>query len=278
MGILNVTPDSFYDGGQYYQVSDKPEGKRIDHAVQHGLAMLEAGARYLDIGGESSRPGADPISVEEELDRVIPVIKQLSEQAPEAVISIDTMKPQVAAHALASGARIINDISGLSNPQMREVATDYRAGVVMMHMRGTPKTMQKGDLSAPHLVSQVWSWLRDAAHQAISSGVSPSQIALDIGVGFGKTVDQNVSLLSELKRFTELGYPLLVGVSRKSMIGAITGAAAQDRLPGSVAAMIEARRRGGSIFRVHDVAESAQALAVSEAICRGSSALWTGGG
>ena len=277
MGILNVTPDSFYDGGRHYQVSLTSEGKHIDLAVEHGLAMLKAGARYLDIGGESSRPGAEPVSLDEELNRVIPVIKQLSELAPEAVISIDTTKPQVAARALDSGARIINDISGLSNPEMREVAARYQAGVVIMHMRGTPKTMQTGDLSTPDIVKYVWSWLRDAAHQAVSSGISPSQIAIDIGIGFGKTVDQNISILKDLKRFTELGYPLLVGVSRKSMIGAITGAPTQHRLPGSVAAIVEARRRGGDIFRVHDVAESAQALAVSDAICRGSSTVWMGG-
>ena len=278
MGVLNVTPDSFFDGGAYYKLSDssgRPSHKSlagtranqlIDHAVNHALDMLKSGAKYIDVGGESSRPGAEAITLDEELARVIPVIEELSLRAPEAVISIDTVKPLVAQRALECGAKIINDINGLSDPQMRQVAAHYKAGVVIMHMRGVPKTMQEGDLSAADIVEEVWTWLHDAANRALASSLTPAQIALDVGIGFGKTVEQNLSLLRGLGRFTKLGYPLLVGVSRKSMIGAITGATTQDRLPGSLAAMIEARRRGGAIFRVHDVSESAQALAVSEAI------------
>lgn len=270
MGVLNVTPDSFYDGGAYYKAtahpSARPQAVWVDRAIKRGVAMFQAGARYIDVGGESSRPGADPVSVEEERSRVIPVIQGLSAALPNAVISIDTVKPEIADEAILSGARVINDISGLSNPEMRSIATRHHAGVVIMHMRGTPKTMQEGDLSAADIVEVVYHALREAAERALADGLTPAQIALDIGIGFGKTVQQNIDLLAGLERFLDLGYPLLVGASRKSMIGAITGAPVESRLPGSLAALIEARRRGASIFRVHDVAESAQALQVSEAI------------
>lgn len=272
MGVLNVTPDSFYDGGRYYEGHDahihssELREAWVQRAVERGVQLFDEGARYIDIGGESSRPGADPVSIEEELARVIPVIEQLSQRLPEAVISIDTVKPEVASEALRCGASVINDIRGLRDPRLREVAAEARAGVVIMHMRGTPKTMQEGDLSSADIVSDVYQGLKESATRAVESGIAPQSIALDIGVGFGKTVMQNLSLLHALDHFLALGYPLLVGVSRKSMIGALTGASTAERLPGSLAAIVEARRRGASIFRVHDVAESDQALKVAEAI------------
>jgi dihydropteroate synthase len=238
----------------------------IEHVVTRAVEMWSAGARYLDIGGESSRPGAEPVSVDEELERVIPVISAVHARLPEAIISIDTVKPQVAASAIDHGARVINDISGLRSPEMREVAAHYRAGVVMMHMRGEPRTMQQGDLSSPDLVGDLLRWFESALNLSIKSGIKHEQIAIDVGIGFGKTLEQNLTLLRELKRFQVFEAPLLVGVSRKSMIGALCGVDVVDRLPGSLAALLEARRRGASVFRVHDISESAQALTVAEAI------------
>ena len=266
MGVLNVTPDSFFDGGRYHH---DQKAQLMERAADRGEQLWREGAHYLDVGGESSRPGALPVSYEEECARVLPVITELKRRLPKSVISIDTVKPKVAHAALEAGASIVNDISGLRHLEMIEVVSAFQAGVVIMHMRGTPKTMQEGDLRSPDMVEETLRWLEKAATRACQYGIREEQIAIDVGIGFGKTVAQNIDLINQLDRFKELGFPILVGISRKSMIGAITGAPVEHRLPGSLAAMIEARRRGAHIFRVHDVEESVQALQVMEAIHRG---------
>ena len=266
MGVLNVTPDSFYDGGVYHHSSPQ---KLVNMATQRGVKLINDGALYLDIGGESSRPGAESVDLQTELDRVLPVIEQLLISIPKAIISVDTVKPQVAEASLKAGAKIINDIQGLRNPDMRSVIAKYRASVVLMHMRGIPKTMQQDDLKSADLTTETYEWLAKQRQQAISEGINSDSIALDVGIGFGKTVTQNLDLLKHLNRFQQLGSPLLVGASRKSFIGAISGGVATERLPGSLAAIIESARRGGNIFRVHDVSESRQALMIAESIHRG---------
>ena len=269
MGILNVTPDSFYDGGLYHAAQS---AELVQRSTVQGLKLLKEGALYLDIGGESSRPGADPVSTEEELNRVIPVIESLIAEVPHVVISVDTVKPAVAEAALNAGARIINDIRGLRDTEMRALAAQRRAGVVIMHMRGTPKTMQVGDLHSDHLVAETLDWLSAQCELAVAAGMNSSQLAVDVGIGFGKTVIQNLTLMKDLRKFKSLSPNLLVGASRKSFIGAITGATVRDRLPGSISAITESMRRGGNIFRVHDVASSRQALMIAESIRQGSNA------
>ncbi len=267
MGILNVTPDSFYDGGQFDHSRSETF---VDLATERGLTLIEEGALYIDVGGESSRPGAAPVSIEEELERVIPVIERLISAEPSAVISVDTVKPKVAEAALDAGAKILNDIRGLRDPLLREIVADRRAGVVIMHMRGTPQTMQRGDLSSQDVVEETYRWLNDQLERSISAGIELDRIAIDIGVGFGKTVEQNLQLIYHLERFKALSPSLLIGASRKSFIGAITGASAENRLPGSLATLVEARRRGGNIFRVHDVMASRQALWIDSSLQSGS--------
>jgi dihydropteroate synthase len=244
MGILNVTPDSFYDGG------------RGDH-VARAHAMIAAGADILDIGGESSRPGAQPVSEAEELRRVLPVIQQL----PECALSIDTTKPGVARQAVAAGARIINDISA----SLFDVARDTGAGLVLMHMQGTPATMQR----APRyddVVREVRDYLAARVAAACARGVRLSQIAVDPGIGFGKTVEHNLRLLARLDQLRDLGCPILVGASRKSFLG---GEATQ-RLPGSLAAVAWAVAHGARIVRVHDVAETVAVVRLIEKLTNAS--------
>lgn len=269
MGIINVTPDSFYDGGRLHHQQQK---ELIKKATEQGLRFIEEGALYLDIGGESSRPGAEPVSDSEELDRVLPVIEALIKEQPKAIISIDTVKPAVASAALNSGALIINDISGLRNPKMRYLAAQKKAGVVIMHMRGTPRTMQKGNLHADDIVNLTYHWLQNALNEALKQGLKKEQISIDIGIGFGKTVSQNLLLIKHLNHFLTLDCHLLVGISRKSFIGALSGDKVNDRLPGSLVAMITAMKKGGKIFRVHDVAESRQALIVAKSLEQGEEA------
>jgi dihydropteroate synthase len=244
MGILNVTPDSFSDGGRYAD---------IERAVAHAREMVAAGADIIDIGGESTRPGSQPVTVEEELRRVLTVIKQL----PDLLLSIDTTKPEVARQAVAAGAQIINDISA----SLFEVARESGAGLVLMHMQGTPATMQQ----APRyddVVREVREFLAARLALAEARGVKRSQIAVDPGIGFGKTVEHNLQLLAQLEQLQELGCPIVVGASRKSFIG---GAPA-ERLPGSLAAAAWAVAHGASVVRVHDVAETVQVVRMIEAI------------
>jgi len=250
MGILNVTPDSFSDGGQFSQ---------LESAVQHGQRMAGQGADIIDIGGESSRPGSAPISLEEELSRVIPVVSKLSGSV-KSLISIDTVKSGVARQALEAGAHIINDISGLTfDPDTAGVVSHYKAGLVIMHMQGNPQTMQQ----APHYndaVVEVCDFLCRRMEAAIAAGIHPNQIVVDPGIGFGKTFEHNLALMRNIDQISQkTGRPVLVGVSRKRLIGTITGRDTPDRLAGSLAAMSYAIGKGARIIRVHDVKESCDA-------------------
>ena len=257
MGIVNVTPDSFSDGGQYFSEED---------AIEHGLQLAAEGADILDIGGESTRPGATAVSARFEIERVVPVIRQLAKQVA-VPISVDTSKAAVARAAIAAGASIINDISGFRfDPPIAGVAAESGAGAVLMHIKGRPRTMQQ----APRyddLVGEVLAYFRRCLDAADAAGVAAEQLVLDPGIGFGKTPVHNLSLLRHLDAFAALGRPLAVGASRKSFIGAVNaGIPAQQRLPGSLAAAIAAWRGGARILRVHDVAATRQALATSHAI------------
>ena len=245
MGILNVTPDSFSDGGRFLSP---------DAAVKRALIMEKEGADIIDVGGESSRPGAEPVPVEEELRRVIPVLERLRGKL-RIPISIDTTKAEVAEAALRAGASIVNDISALRfDPAMASVVAEFGAGLVLMHMLGTPKTMQQ----APHyedVVREVRDFLAERALYAQSQGIPREAIAVDPGIGFGKTVEHNLELLRRLPELVELGFPVLVGPSRKSFIGAILGLGVEERLEGTLAACAVAVVRGADILRVHDVRE-----------------------
>jgi dihydropteroate synthase len=246
MGILNTTPDSFSDGGKYFD-SDK--------AIQHALEMIQDGADLLDIGGESTRPGAEAVSVEEELRRVIPVIKEVSRKT-DRLISIDTTKAEVARQALEAGAHIINDVSALlADPGMQEVAKEARAGVILMHMQGNPRTMQMNPQYS-NVVTEVRDYLAARIHQLTESGMARENLAVDPGIGFGKNLDHNTELLSQLPELLALGRPVVVGLSRKSFLGRITGRETGDRLAASLGAGAYALLRGAHILRVHDVKES----------------------
>ena len=245
MGIINVTPDSFSDGGENYD---------LDTALRHGVEQAKAGAAIIDVGGESTRPGAVPVSVEEELKRVIPVVTGLKERTS-AVISIDTRHPEVALRALEAGAAIVNDIEGLRNPDMIEVVRGMSAGAVIMHMRGEPANMQDAPVYTD-VVREVYVWLQERVEAATAVGIPPEALAIDPGIGFGKLAEHNIALLAKLKQFTAMGHPLVTGVSRKTIIGEITGAEVSDRLAGSLAAMTWCVWNGASILRVHDVPES----------------------
>ncbi|MDO8528121.1 MAG: dihydropteroate synthase [Deltaproteobacteria bacterium] len=250
MGILNVTPDSFSDGGSFVDPAS---------AVDRALQMVEEGADIIDIGGESSRPGAHPVSVAEELKRVLPVIREVRRQSKIA-ISIDTTKSLVAARALEEGATMINDISaGLQDPEMLSLAAHAKADICLMHMQGEPRTMQNNP-AYKNVVAEVKQFFKERMEAAKRAGVSPDKIILDPGLGFGKRVEDNVALLVHLKEFRDLGCPILVGASRKSFIGALTGATVEERLSGSLAAAAIAVQNGATILRVHDVAPTVQFL------------------
>jgi len=257
MGVLNVTPDSFSDGGRF---------DRVEQAVTHGLAMVRAGARIIDIGGESSRPGAEPVPADVEASRVLPVIEGL--RAHSAVcISIDTAKAPVARAALAAGADVINDITAMTgDEEMPALAAETGAGVVLMHMRGCPRTMQSGDLSSPDIVSDVADYLAERVHAVCAAGVERRAVCIDPGIGFGKTVEQNLALVAGLGRFVASGQPVLLGVSRKSFIGALTDRSVDQRLAGTAAACAIGVWMGAHILRVHDVAEMGDVAKVSAAL------------
>ncbi len=258
MGILNVTPDSFSDGGQFVDV---------DQAVAHGIAMLDDGAGIIDIGGESTRPGADDVSESDELARVVPVIEGITGQRADAVISIDTSKSEVARQSIAAGAVIINDVTGLKgDSEMLSVAAELNAGVVIMHMKGTPRTMQ----SEPHyddVVAEVREFFQAQLKSAQAAGISDSAIVFDPGIGFGKTIDHNVGLLRDLKTLTVAERPILLGVSRKSFIGKlIDSEEVADRNWPTVALTSYAREQGIRLHRVHEVKPNSEALRMTEAI------------
>ena len=250
MGIVNVTPDSFSDGGEHYS---------CDKAVEHGLKLLEEGADILDIGGESTRPGAPEVSVEEELARVIPVVEQLSKTG--AILSVDTSKPQVILCAAQAGAHIINDVRALQRSGALDAAASTNLGVCLMHMRGTPKNMQSQTQYAD-VVEEVESFLLSRAQTVRQAGIRSERICLDYGFGFGKTVEQNFQLLANTDRFAQLPYPLLVGLSRKSSLGAVTGRSVHERVVASVTGALIAAQRGASIVRVHDVAATRDAFKI----------------
>jgi dihydropteroate synthase len=260
MGIVNVTPDSFSDGGLFHSP---------DVAIEHGLRLVEEGADMLDIGGESTRPGAEPVSVEEELDRVIPVIEALARQT-DAILSVDTTKAAVARHAVAAGATIINDISGLGfDPDMARTVAESGAALVLMHIRGTPRTMQH-DIVYDDVVTDIFAYFEERIATAVAAGVDRRQIVLDPGIGFGKTVAHNYRLLRELHRFTSLEQPILLGTSRKSFLGAILdrpGEAASERVFATAASVACGLWAGADIVRVHDVAAMADVVRITEAIC-----------
>ena len=256
MGIVNVTPDSFYDGGAFLD----PE-----RAIEYGLQLAEDGADIIDIGGESTRPGSDSVTVEEESRRVVPVVAGLRAKT-KTLISVDTMKPDVAAAALDAGADIINDISSFRlDPRILDLAARKEAGFILMHMQGTPKTMQ----THPHyedVVGEIRSFLSQKIEVAGAYGLHREHLIIDPGIGFGKRLEDNLALLNGLEAFFELDRPILVGVSRKSFIGKILNAPPEDRLEGTIAASVVSLVRGAHILRVHDVRAVKRAVLVAEAI------------
>jgi dihydropteroate synthase len=248
MGILNVTPDSFSDGGKFVD----PE-----KAVARALQMIAEGADIIDIGGESTRPGSRPVPVPEEIARTVPIIKKLRAKT-DALISIDTRNAETALAAVAAGADIINDISALADPGMAAVAAETGAGVILMHMLGTPETMQN-DPHYDEVVSEVRNFLEERTAFAVARGVAPEQIVLDPGIGFGKTDEHNLALLRSIPALAAAGRPVLIGASRKGFIGRLTGRGPEERLAGSLAAATFSILRGAHILRVHDVKESCDA-------------------
>lgn len=262
MGILNVTPDSFSDGGRY---------AAADAAIRRGLEMASQGADILDVGGESTRPGARPVPADEELERVRPVIEGLCRVLPAGgrpLLSVDTRKAVVAEAALMAGADIVNDVTALGgDPAMAGVVGRYGAGAVLMHMRGDPETMQVdpryGDVAA-----EVRDWLCARIDSLVAQGVAWETLAVDPGIGFGKTAEHNLRLLARLGDLTAVGRPVVVGLSRKRFLGTLTGRTVEERLAGSIAGLTYACGRGANVVRVHDVAESVDAVRVLEALRR----------
>ncbi len=258
MGILNVTPDSFSDGGRYLDVQQ---------AVTHAETMIAEGATLIDIGGESSRPGASPVSVDEELARVVPVIDVLADTV-DVLISVDTSKAEVAQRALEAGAHIVNDITALSgDPDMAIVVAEMEAGIILMHMKGTPRTMQQSP-KYKDVVNEVRAWLEKKVQNAEAQGIALERIIIDPGIGFGKTTEHNLQLLKRLSEFQALNRPLLIGTSRKSFIGNILNVPVTARVEGTVATVCWAITHGADIVRVHDVKANVHAAQMTDALCR----------
>jgi dihydropteroate synthase len=256
MGVLNVTPDSFSDGGIFF---DK------EKAIARGLKMVEEGANFIDIGGESTRPGSKPLGLDEELRRVIPVIEFLAKEV-DVPISIDTYKSAVAKKAIEAGAQIINDISGLHlDPSLSQVAAKEDVPLVLMHIRGNPQTMQK-NIHYESLFSEIIQYLKDSIQRAESAGVDPEQIIIDPGIGFGKTVEDNLLILKNLQEFKILGKPLLLGTSRKSFIGKILNADVTERLEGTLSTIVAGVLNGAHIIRCHDVIQAKRAITIADAV------------
>ena len=250
MGIVNATPNSFSDGGQFLEAS---------RAIAHGMKLRDDGADLVDVGGESTRPGADPVALEEELRRVMPVVEALAREG--VAVSVDTLKPEVMRAAIEAGCAVVNDVNAFRSSGAVEAIAKARVGAVVMHMQGTPRTMQQ----APHyddVVAEVAGFLAERARALEAAGVAAERIAIDPGFGFGKTLEHNRELFRALPRLAELGWPVLVGVSRKKMIGDLTGRVAGERVAGSVAAALWAVQNGASLVRVHDVRETVDALNV----------------
>jgi dihydropteroate synthase len=261
MGVLNVTPDSFSDGGRFVEV---------EHAVTRALQMADEGAAIIDVGGESTRPGAEPVGVEEELRRVVPVIARLRPRT-RAILSIDTSKAHVMQAAAAAGADMINDVRALREPGALEAAVLSGCAVCLMHMQGDPRTMQQAP-SYADVVGEVRAFLGMRVEACLAAGLPLERLVLDPGFGFGKTVEHNLELLRRLGELSVQGLPLLAGLSRKSLVGTLTGRSAGERVPGSVALAILAALHGARILRVHDVAATVDALHVLAAVESGHSA------
>lgn len=259
MGILNVTPDSFSDGGAYVDISV---------AVERALQMVEEGAHLIDVGGESTRPGASPVDAETEIARVVPVIEAVRAECP-VTISIDTSKPEVMRAAVGAGAGFINDVRALREPGALEAAVALGVPVCLMHMLGQPRTMQLAP-AYQDVVTEVIEFLRKQAEVAENAGLSRENLVFDPGFGFGKTLRHNLQILNSLERFTELGSPVLVGISRKSMIGAIVDQPVEARTSGSIAAAVICALKGASIIRAHDVGPTVEALRVVQAVAEQS--------
>ncbi len=256
MGVLNITPDSFSDGGRFID----PE-----NAYDYALSLIDSGADIIDVGGESSRPGAENVSVDEEIKRVIPIIKKLAKKT-KIPISIDTVKSEVAEKAFDAGAIILNDISALRmDDKLAALAAKHKSYVVLMHMRGTPADMQS-DTEYDDLLGEVAGFLNAAASKAVENGISKEKIIIDPGIGFGKSLESNFVILKNLDKFVEIGYPVLIGASRKSFIGKTLNLDIDQRLEGSIAAACYAVLNGADIIRVHDVRETKRAISIIEKI------------
>lgn len=255
MGVVNVTPDSFSDGGQH---------AAAEAALKHARQLIKQGARVIDIGGESTRPGAEPVSAKRELDRIMPVLESL--RHADVALSIDTCKPEVMRAALDAGADIINDVTGFTDAEAQSVvAAQGRCGLCVMHMRGEPRTMQQAPIYE-NVTKEVFDWLHEQARHLGSLGISPSRLTLDPGFGFGKSIEHNYQLLRHLDQLVALGYPVLIGLSRKSMIGAVTGRPVEQRMAGSLSGALAGIHRGARIVRVHDVEATKDAIEVWQAV------------
>jgi dihydropteroate synthase len=258
MGVLNVTPDSFSDGGNFF---------KWDNALRQGMKMVGEGADIIDVGGESTRPGSDPLTLKEELSRVIPVIESLS-QKTDVPVSIDTYKAEVARRALDAGAQMINDISALRfDPEMKNIAREYEVPIVLMHIKGTPKDMQQNPYYED-VIAEISRYLEESINIAQKAGIEKNKIIIDPGIGFGKRLEDNLNILKNLKKFSILECPVLIGCSRKSFIGRILDLPVEERLEGSLAALAVAVVNGANIVRVHDVKESRRVVSLVDAIAR----------
>lgn len=256
-GVLNCTPDSFSDGGRYLEAAD---------AARRLAEIEDEGADWCDVGGESSRPGAEPVAVEEEWRRIAPALREARKSHPRLVLSVDTTKAEIARRALEEGASIINDISGLRfDPEMAQVVARHEAGLVLMHMRGDPRTMQQ-DPVYDDVTAEVAAFLSAAAAEAERRGVKRGQILIDPGIGFGKTVEHNLTLLRRLPDLAAAGYPIVIGASRKSFIGKVLGLEVRDRLEGSLAAHVIAALAGAHLVRAHDVQATVRAVRLADAV------------
>jgi len=258
MGIVNATPDSFSDGGSYANVDD---------AVKHAIQMVADGAELVDVGGESTRPGSDVVAPEEEIHRVVPVIRRIVDELPDVPVSIDTRKPAVARAALEGGASIVNDVSAGADPAMFGVVGEADAGMVLMHMKGEPKTMQD-DPSYYDVVAEVRGFLGDRVEAAYEAGIGLERLCVDPGIGFGKTLEHNLAILHDIRAFHHLGVPVLVGPSRKRFIGTLTDTEVDDRIEGTAGVVAWCAAEGVDVVRVHDVKEMARVVRVVDAIAR----------
>ena len=256
MGVVNVTPDSFSDGGSFASVDD---------AVKEAIQMVSDGADLLDIGGESTRPGSDPVPIEEERTRVVPVIQRILHELPDVPVSVDTRKHDVARAAIEAGASIVNDISAGDDPEMFALVREAGVGMVLMHMKGEPKTMQD-DPTYYDVVAEVRGFLGDRVEAATAAGIELDHLCVDPGIGFGKTLEHNLAILREIGAFHHLGVPLLVGPSRKRFSGTITGTEVDDRIDGTAGAVAWCAGQGVDVVRVHDVKEMVRVIRVVDAI------------